>query len=207
MRVIVAMLMAIVVLAACSSEDAVVSSDNEGVNVREVVDPIDAAPEDTGAVDTAPEDTGAVDTAPEDTGAVDTAPEDTGAVDTAPANTSTVAHRSEPRPINSGFHNDPVELVGNTGNPQLLEFYTTWCPTCRQAAPIVHGLEADYWGDVDFIYLDREEAVNKDVVDLFGIRYQPVFILLDAEGNFVEQWFGAVNEASLRDALDAISGA
>jgi len=69
---------------------------------------------------------------------------------------------------------------------------------------MVHGLEAEYWGQVDFLYIDREDPANKDVVQQFGVRYQPVFVLLDAEGNILEQWAGNPGEEALRNALNSL---
>ena len=47
---------------------------------------------------------------------------------------------------------------------------------------MVHGLEADYWGRIDFVYIDREAAANQDVVQRFGITSQPIFIFLAPDG-------------------------
>ena len=33
---------------------------------------------------------------------------------------------SEPAPINADFRSDPATVVGATGNPQLIEFFTYW---------------------------------------------------------------------------------
>ena len=61
-----------------------------------------------------------------------------------------------PAALDADFRDDPAAWVGATGRPQLLEFYTTWCPTCKQIKPEVHQLEADYWNKIDVVYLDRE---------------------------------------------------
>ena len=68
---------------------------------------------------------------------------------------------------------------------------------------MVHRLEAEYWGKVDFVYLDREAAMNADIVRQFGIRYQPVFILVDAEGNELTRWT-VLNEDGFREQLDTV---
>lgn len=60
-------------------------------------------------------------------------------------------------------------------------------------APIVHGLEAAYFGQIDFSFLDIDDPANADLMQEFGFRYQPMFILLDGEGNTVKTWFGAVS--------------
>lgn len=54
----------------------------------------------------------------------------------------------------------------------------------------MHGLEAEYWGRVDFIYLDRENPANADVVSRFAVAYQPVFVLIAPDGTEVQRWFG-----------------
>jgi hypothetical protein len=66
---------------------------------------------------------------------------------------------------------------------------------------MVHGLEADYWGEIDFVYLDREAAANAEIVDKYGIRYQPVFILVHPDGTEVERWT-VLDEAGFREKLD-----
>lgn len=66
----------------------------------------------------------------------------------------------------------------------------------------MHGLEAEYWGRIDFVYLDREAPDNKSVVNLYGISYQPVFILVEPDGTEVQRW-AAITGDELRAALDA----
>ncbi len=72
---------------------------------------------------------------------------------------------------------------------------------------MVHRLEAEYWGQVDFVYIDRENPDNQSVTQRFGIRGQPVFILLSPDGAEVERLFGYVSEEDLRSALDGILAA
>ena len=72
-------------------------------------------------------------------------------------------------------------------------------------APIVHGLEAKYFGKVNFAFLDADDAATKDFQRQFGFRVQPEFYLLDGEGNVIKQWFGRVDaeefEAAFADAM------
>lgn len=72
---------------------------------------------------------------------------------------------------------------------------------------MVHGLEGEYWGRVDFVYLDREAAANVTVTARFGIRSQPVFVVLAADGGEITRLFGFVAERDLRAALErALAG-
>lgn len=59
-------------------------------------------------------------------------------------------------------------------------------------APVVHGLEAKYYGKIAFAYLDIDDPANADFKRQFGFRYQPEFYLLDGQGNIVKKWVGVV---------------
>jgi len=67
---------------------------------------------------------------------------------------------------------------------------------------MVHRLEAEYWGQVDFVYIDREAPENQSVTQHYGIRAQPVLILIAPDGTEVQRWFGSVTEAQLREGID-----
>ncbi len=66
----------------------------------------------------------------------------------------------------------------------------------------MHGLEAEYWERIDFVYLDRESPGNREVVAQYGIRYQPVFILIEADGTEVTRWT-VLSEEGMRAEMDA----
>ncbi len=59
-------------------------------------------------------------------------------------------------------------------------------------APIVHGLEAQYYGQIQFSFLDVDDSRNDALKKQFGFQYQPMFVLLDASGTPVKTWFGGV---------------
>ncbi len=60
-------------------------------------------------------------------------------------------------------------------------------------APIVHGLEAKYYRQITFYFLDADDPATKVYQRQFGFRVQPEFYLLDGQGNVVKKWFGFVN--------------
>ena len=57
-------------------------------------------------------------------------------------------------------------------------------------APMVHGLEAKYFGKIKFTYLDADDAETSDFQQTLGFRYQPEVYLLDADGNVLQKWVG-----------------
>ena len=68
----------------------------------------------------------------------------------------------------------------------------------------MHGLEAEYSGQVDFSYLDVDDAANDGFKTRLGYRGQPHLFLLDADGAVVGEWQGRVGRAELAEALDAL---
>lgn len=68
-------------------------------------------------------------------------------------------------------------------------------------APMVHGLEAKYAGQVDFFYLDASDPATRDLQRQYGFQYQPYFLLLDVEGNVIKRWGGFVNEQEFETAF------
>ena len=69
-------------------------------------------------------------------------------------------------------------------------------------APIVHGLEAEYFRAIDFVYLDIDDLANSDFLNELGFRYQPQFVLLDGEGNILKKWLGPVIAEDFWDVFD-----
>ncbi len=59
-------------------------------------------------------------------------------------------------------------------------------------APMVHGLEAQYAGKINFVYLDIDDPANQPAKRDFGFVYQPEFYLLDGQGNVLQKWVGSV---------------
>ena len=69
-------------------------------------------------------------------------------------------------------------------------------------APVVHGLEDEYFDRMNFAYLDIDDPDNQAFMQQLGFRYQPQFFLLDASGNIIEQWVGRVAPETLSHAFD-----
>jgi thioredoxin-related protein len=59
-------------------------------------------------------------------------------------------------------------------------------------APIVHGLEAEYYDRINFVYLDVDDSANETFKGILDFRYQPQLILLDGNGQILYQWIGPI---------------
>lgn len=70
----------------------------------------------------------------------------------------------------------------SAGKPVLADFFTTWCPPCRQAGPFVDELSKKYPG-ISFVKVNAEES--RDLAAENGIRAFPTFKLFDSSGELV----------------------
>ena len=68
-------------------------------------------------------------------------------------------------------------------------------------APMVHGLEAKYYGKIKFSYLDADDSRTDGFQRALGFRYQPEFYLLDGKGNLLQKWVGFVSEDQFETAF------
>ena len=68
-------------------------------------------------------------------------------------------------------------------------------------APMVHGLEAKYFGRIKFTYLDADDSRTFDFQRELGFVYQPEVYLLDAQGNVLKKWIGLTREEQFEEAF------
>lgn len=61
-------------------------------------------------------------------------------------------------------------------------------------APMVHGLEAKYYGKINFVYLDADDIGTDPFQRELGFSYQPEVYLLDGDGNVLQKWIGFTQE-------------
>ncbi len=69
-------------------------------------------------------------------------------------------------------------------------------------APMVHGLEAEYFGRIKFLFLDADDPRTDAFQRTLGFYYQPELYLLDANGNILKKFVGFTSEDQLRSAFD-----
>mgnify|MGYP001140595069 FL=1 len=66
-------------------------------------------------------------------------------------------------------------------------------------APMVHGLEAKYFGRINFVYLDADDRNTQTFQQQLGFFYQPEVYLLDGEGNVLKKWVGFTSEQEFEE--------
>ena len=61
-------------------------------------------------------------------------------------------------------------------------------------APMVHGLEAKYFGKIIFSYLDANDPLTTNIQLALGFYYQPEIYFLDPNGTVIMKWVGYTTE-------------
>ncbi|NDJ53886.1 MAG: hypothetical protein GYB68_12500 [Chloroflexi bacterium] len=133
--------------------------------------------------------------------AAESASEDS-AEESAPSDELLAGRPDAPPAPDEGFRSDLPEHVAATGRPQLVKFFAYWCSVCNRMRPTVHQLEADYWGQIDFVYLNIDEGPNQPTLDNFQFTSQPLFVFIDDDGTEIQRWFGFTGEDSFREVFD-----
>jgi thioredoxin-related protein len=71
-------------------------------------------------------------------------------------------------------------------------------------APMVHGLEAQYSGQIDFFFLDADDPATQEYQKKLGFQYQPYFVLLDGNGREVKRWAGKVDKSEFEAVFSTV---
>lgn len=62
--------------------------------------------------------------------------------------------------------------------PVLVEFTADWCPPCRQMAPVLADLAAEWEGRLRVVQLDVDR--NPETQSAYGVLSMPTFVLFRA---------------------------
>jgi thiol-disulfide isomerase/thioredoxin len=121
----------------------------------------------------------------------------------------------------SSFDGRTVALDGFRGRPVVVNFFESWCGICQVEQPDLSKVAADYAGKAGFVGVSYHDTVDAgrayqrrfDVSyplanDRSGktwarwaVPYQPVTVLVDAEGRIAERFDGGTTGGTLRAAL------
>lgn len=73
-------------------------------------------------------------------------------------------------------------LVAELGSAFLIiDFYATWCPPCRSAAPVFAQWSKDY-KQSDFIFAKVDVDRARSVASHYRVRAMPTFKILNSQG-------------------------
>jgi len=118
-----------------------------------------------------------------------------------------------------------LDLSQHLGQPVVINFWASWCPPCREEAPLLERTWRSYkYQDVLFVGVniqDTEESARvylkafditypngldrhgKVTVD-YGVIGLPVTFFVNRDGIVERRWVGAVNESQMVTWLDEL---
>ncbi len=89
-----------------------------------------------------------------------------------------------------------------SGKPTIVEFSATWCTICVRMAPVVEKMEAKYGDRVNFVILNFDK--EKALVNKYGIRGTPTFVLLNSKGEIVGGAVGYIPEDKFEEMIQEL---
>lgn len=88
-----------------------------------------------------------------------------------------------------------------SGKPVVIDFWAEWCGPCRQIAPVVDELAAQYEGRVTIGKYNVDD--DSEISSTYGIRNIPT-LLFFKDGKLVDKQVGSANKATLESKIEAL---
>lgn len=123
------------------------------------------------------------------------------------------------------YSGDSLRLADLRGKPVMVDFWASWCPPCRQEAPLLARAWREYRErGVVFVGInmwDNEQDARAFLKEFditfptgpdrrgqiainYGLTGIPEKIFIDRDGQVTRKWLGPLNEEALRRLLDEI---
>ena len=87
--------------------------------------------------------------------------------------------------------------------PVLVDVWATWCPPCRQIAPVIEELAGEYEGRAKVVKVDMD--ANRELGAQYSIQAIPTLMFFQG-GELVESFVGVKPKAELAGKLDSLIG-
>ena len=123
---------------------------------------------------------------------------------------------------------EPVNLSDFRGKPTILNFWASWCGPCKMEMPDLEEAYLTYGGEINFLIVNLTDGTSETVESAhgyiesqgytfpvyydtvmggtfaYGVSAIPVTYFIDAEGNLVAYYEGAMTADILRQGISMI---
>lgn len=92
--------------------------------------------------------------------------------------------------------------TGQIAHPSVIDFNATWCVPCRQLAPILEELAAEYKGRVNFYSIDIDK--NKELAKALEIQSIPYVLFFAPGSDDPEEMIGLSTKEEVKAYIEKI---
>ncbi len=93
------------------------------------------------------------------------------------------------------FQNEVIQ----SGIPVIVDFWATWCGSCRQVTKHVEDLSGEYEGRAKMCTMDLDN--NQQTAVQYGVRSLPTILVFNG-GQLVDTLVGTVSRKHIIEKLD-----
>ena len=121
-------------------------------------------------------------------------------------------------------NSNPVKLSDYLGQPVVLNFWASWCGPCKSEMPEFQKAFESYGDSIQFLMVDVGEAmadgkaflsaaaytfpayfdIRSEAATAFQVSAIPATYFINADGQIVDSYVGAISESTLLAGIEAI---
>jgi thioredoxin 1 len=93
------------------------------------------------------------------------------------------------------------QVIHDSTEPVLVDFWAPWCGPCRMLAPIVEQVAQEYGGKAKICKINTDQARESAIE--FGISAIPTLILFKG-GQVQKKWVGLTSKKDITEAINKL---
>ena len=97
------------------------------------------------------------------------------------------------------------EIAFTNNKPTFLEFYAEWCEVCKEMAPKISDIKAQYEKDINFVFLNVDNPKWEKYIRNFNVNGIPQLNLFDEDSNLKATFIGKQQEEIIKESLENLT--